>query len=307
MKKYRIWIYLTLATLFWAGNYVVGKSVITQITPLQLTFIRWLFASVILIVIAHWLEKPDWKQVLKSWPILMFLGLNGIIGYNMALYSALNYTSPINASLVSALNPALMVAVSAVLLHEKLTGIQKVGIAVSLTGVLVILTRGNLSRLATLDFNRGDLLMLLAIIVWTVYSIAGKRLKTIRPITASGVAAVISTILLLPVVIFQTKTPIHLDTSGILSVIYIILFPSVGSFIFWNTSVREIGAATAGVFLNLIPVFTSLISWFLGETITLIQISGGIMVFAGVYMTSGLLEKHKSDSQRKSLNKRDSG
>jgi drug/metabolite transporter (DMT)-like permease len=81
----------------------------------------------------------------------------------------------------------------------------------------------------------------------------------------------------------------------------------VGSFIFWNTSVREIGAATAGVFLNLIPVFTSLISWFLGETITLIQISGGIMVFAGVYMTSGLLEKHKSDSQRKSLNKRDSG
>lgn len=299
MKNLKYWIMLILASFFWAGNYTLGKAVVAQVTPLQLTFVRWLFASIFMLIIATIIEKPKWKQVLKSWPILLFLGFNGLIGYNMALYTALKYTTPVNASLVSALNPALMVAVSAVVLHERLSKIQKLGIIFSLSGVMVILTQGNLSRLVSLDFNRGDLLMLIAITVWTVYSIVGKRLKTIKPITASAVAALLSTLVMLPVVVCQTKAPLALNTSGILSVIYIVLFPSVGSLIFWNLSVRQVGAAAAGVTLNLIPVFTSLFSILMGESITLPQIIGGLMVFAGVYTTSGLLENQITKEKKK--------
>jgi drug/metabolite transporter (DMT)-like permease len=299
LKNLKYWIMLIMASFFWAGNYTLGKAVVAQVTPLQLTFVRWLFASILLLVIATIIEKPRWKQVFKSWPILLFLGFNGLIGYNMALYTALKYTTPVNASLVSALNPALMVAVSAVVLHERLSKLQKLGIVFSLSGVMVILTQGNLARLISLDFNRGDLLMLIAIAVWTVYSIVGKRLKTIKPITASAAAAALSTLVMLPVVIYQTKAPIALNTSGILSVVYIVVFPSVGSLMFWNLSVRQIGAATAGVTLNLIPVFTSLFSILMGEAITLPQIIGGLMVFAGVYTTSGLLENQIAKGKKK--------
>jgi drug/metabolite transporter (DMT)-like permease len=291
LKKYRIWIFLILCNLFWAGNYVFGKFVINEMTPLQLTFIRWLLASGILLVIAHFYEKPDWKSVWKSWPILAILGFNGIIAYNLALYSALNYTSPTNASLVSALNPALMVGVSALFLKEKLKGLQRLGIVVSLTGVFVVLTGGSFARLAAFDFNRGDLLMLVAITVWTLYSILGKRLKKVPPITATAVSALISTVILLPFAARQGFGLSSLSPLATLGIAYIVLFPSVGSFIFWNVSVREVGAAQASVFLNLIPVFTSLISFALGDQITLVQISGGALVFLGVYLTTGMLEK----------------
>lgn len=299
MKNLKYWIMLILASFFWAGNYTLGKAVVAQVTPLQLTFMRWLFASILLFIIATIIEKPKWKQVFKLWPVLLFLGVNGLIGYNMSLYTALKYTTPVNASLVSALNPALMVTVSAVVLHERLSKLQKLGIVFSLSGVMVILTQGNLARLVSLDFNRGDLLMLIAISVWTVYSIVGKRLKTIKPITASAAAAVLSTLVMLPVAVYQTKAPIVLNTSGILSVVYIVLFPSVGSLMFWNLSVRQIGAAAAGVTLNLIPVFTSLFSILMGEAITLPQIIGGLMVFAGVYTTSGLLENQITKGKKK--------
>lgn len=298
MNNLKYWIMLVFASLFWAGNYILGKAVVTQMTPYQLTFFRWLFSSILLVVIAQLAEKPNWRRVVKSWPILLFLGLNGLVGYNLALYTALKYTTPISASLVSALNPALMVAVSAVVLKESLSDFQKLGIVSSLTGVLVILTQGNVARLVALDFNRGDLLMLVAISVWTVYSIVGKRLKEIRPITASAAAAVLSTLVLAPGMALQ-GLPVSLTSSGVLSVIYIIFFPSVGALMFWNLAVRQIGAATAGVTLNLIPVFTTLLSLFLGQSITLTQILGGLLVFSGVLMTSGLLERQRMKSLHK--------
>jgi drug/metabolite transporter (DMT)-like permease len=162
---------------------------------------------------------------------------------------------------------------------------------VSLTGVFVVLTGGSFARLAAFDFNRGDLLMLVAITVWTLYSILGKRLKKVPPITATAVSALISTVILLPYAARQGFGLSSLSPLATLGIAYIVLFPSVGSFIFWNVSVREVGAAQASVFLNLIPVFTSLISFALGDQITLIQISGGALVFLGVYLTTGMMEK----------------
>jgi drug/metabolite transporter (DMT)-like permease len=291
MNQRKAWVMLTLCNLFWAGNYVFGKFVVGEMSPLLLTFVRWVFATTILIIIAYRFEKPDLKKIVKSWRILAVMGVSGIIVYNLSLYTALIYTSPTNAAVVSAMNPALLVLLSARLLREKLTRIQVLGIAVSFTGVLIIITRGSLTHLLNLQINRGDLLMLVAITAWTLYSILSKRLSDIQPLTATAASALIATVLLAPPALQQAAALREISSMAILGIVYIVLFPSVGSFIFWNLSVREIGAGKAGIFLNLIPVFTAMISYALGEMVTFVQLSGGLLVFVGVYMTTGLLEK----------------
>ncbi|SMP61528.1 DMT family transporter [Anoxynatronum buryatiense] len=294
MNQRKAWLLLIFCNLFWSGNYVFGKYVVGEMSPLLLTYVRWVPATALLLVIAQKMEKPDWKMAVKSWRVLAGMAVSGIIAYNMILYTALTYTSSTNAAVVSALNPALLVIVSAVLLREKLTRIQSLGIFVSFTGVLVIITGGSLAQLIAMQINRGDVMMLGAITVWTIYSIIGKRLAQVPPITATALSALMAIVILTPFAAPQFSTLYQLPPMAILGIVYIFLFPSVGSFIFWNVALREINAGKAGIFLNLIPVFTAGINLMLGVPVTLVQLTGGLLVFIGVYTTTGLLEKRLS-------------
>lgn len=291
MKRYKVWILMVLCILFWAGNYVFGKFVITEITPICLTFTRWFFASIILVIIANYVERPKWRDVLKQWPAMIGLALFGIVGYNSLLYSALEFTSPTNASLVNSFNPGLIAVVSAVYLREKISKIQSLGIVISLIGVFVILTSGNLFHIFVAEYNMGDLLMILAIITWTIYSMISKKLKTVPPITATAVSGIFAAIIMAPFALYQGLNLGNLSNLAITGIAYIIIFPSICSFIFWNIGVRELGASKAGVFLNLNPVFTAIISWTLGQYITSVQVAGGLLVFLGVFFTTGMFEK----------------
>lgn len=292
MSKYRVWLLLVLCNLFWAGNLVFGKFVVAEMTPVGLTFTRWLFASIILIFIAHIIEKPKWNTVFKEWPSLIGLAIFGIVAYNSVLYYALYFTSPTNASLVNSFNPGVIAVASAIYLREKISRIQGLGILVSLLGVLVIMTKGNLLQIFVTHYNKGDLLMIVAIILWTVYSIIGKKLTTIPPIASTAVSGLIAAIIMAPFAIAQGIDYAKLSTIAVTGVAYITIFPSIFSFIFWNMGVREIGASKAGVFLNLSPVFTAAISWALGQKITIVQVLGGLLVFLGVYITTGMFEKN---------------
>lgn len=288
MAKYKVWILLVLCNLFWAGNYVIGKYVVEEITPLWITFSRWILASLILIGIAHFVEKPEWKSVIKEWLKLVLMALLGIVGYNLVLYSALEFTSSTNAAFVSALNPAVMIVFSVIILRDRISTLQISGILVSLVGTMVILTGGSIGQVFQTEYNKGDLLMLAAIVLWTLYSIVGKQVKTIPTITATAASALIAAIIMAPFAIYQGLDFSGVSVFSLQGILYITIFPSVCSFVFWNVSVREVGAGKAGIFLNLIPVFTAIISWILGEKITLSQIVGGMLVFIGVYLTTGM-------------------
>jgi drug/metabolite transporter (DMT)-like permease len=177
------------------------------------------------------------------------------------------------------------------LLREKVSRIQASGFVLSLLGVLVILTRGNIIRVFQTEYNQGDLLVLGCVLVWTLYSIIGKRVKGVPPVTATAASTLLAAVMMLPFAIaegidFSTLSPLAL--SGIL---YIVLFPSICSFVFWNVSVRAVGASQAGITLNLIPVFTAMISVMLGERITQAQVWGGLLVFIGVTFASGLIDQ----------------
>ena len=291
MSKYKVWLLLIACNLFWAGNYVFGKYVTAEMTPLWITFSRWLLAIIIFFPIAHYLEKPEWKKISKSWASLVFMGMLGIIGYNIAVYSALNYTSSTNAVLVNSLTPGTIVIFSVIILRERISKLQSLGVVISLAGVLVILTQGNLIRIFQIEYNKGDLIMLFAVVVWTLYSILGRRLGDIPPITATAVSALFATILMAPFAISQGIDVTGISSLAVIGIIYIVIFPSVCSFIFWNIAIRQIGPSRAGIFLNLMPVFTAIISWTFGEKITGTQVGGGIFVMIGVYLTTGMLDQ----------------
>lgn len=262
-----------------------GKYVVAEMTPLQITFSRWLLAVFLLFPIAHWIERPNWKAVWKEWKLLFIMALLGIIGYNFLLYMALQFTTPINAALVNSINPTVIVLFSSLLLKERISLKSGLGLVISLLGVLLVLTKGQLQQLFQNTYNQGDLLMLLAILVWTIYSIIGRRMKTIPPISATAVSVSLGLLILLPFILIS-GIQFPQSSQAVIGILYMGIFPSVGSFIFWNVALRHIGASQAGIYLNLIVVFTAIFSLLVGQTITFIQIAGGVLVFIGVYLTN---------------------
>lgn len=298
MKTNRVWLLLIFCNLFWAGNYVFGSYVVAELAPLTITFYRCLFATILLIPLAYFLEKPTLQEIKAAWRSLIAMAFLGIIGYNFILYSALEYTSAMNASLVNALNPGVIVLFSFLLLKERLSRIQLSGFLLSLLGAMVVITGGRLDLLFQLKFNIGDIYMLGAVLVWTFYSLIARK-APIRPITAICVSTFFAVMILLPIGIMEPVVLFDVSITALTGILYMAIFPAVGSFIFWTISVREIGASKAGITLNLIPVFTAIISIILGHGVTASQVIGGVLVFIGVYLTSGLLEKTISNRHEK--------
>jgi drug/metabolite transporter (DMT)-like permease len=270
------------ATLFWAGNYVVGEAAVATIDPISLVFLRWLFAALPLIVIAVLVERPSWKQALRAWPWLLALSVTGVVGYTLLLYGALQYTSAFNASLINAFNPALIVLAAAIFLRERLTATSVIGVLLALAGVLIVLSRGDLGALASGGFGLGDLLMIGAIVAWTVYTILGRVAPKVPPITSTAVQAVMAAALMAAVTWFTGGPTLPVDAPGWWALAYIVVFPSVLSYLLWNRALTVIPPGRAGVFLNLLTVFTAVLTVLTGQAITLPQILGGLVILAGI-------------------------
>lgn len=276
---------LVAATVFWAGNYVLGKFAVRVIPPVSLVFLRWLIAALPLAAVASFAEKPDWKEVLKRWRLLAILAAFGLGGYTSLLYFALYRTSALNASLINSFNPALIMLAAAFFLGEELGPRRIAGTLVGFLGVLLVLTKGSLSSLAAFRFNPGDLLMLAAIVCWTVYTILGRRLKPVKPITATAAQAALIVLMMLPLLPF-TGLVLPATPQAAASLAYIAVFPSVLSYLCWNLALAKIEPGKAGVYLNLIVVFTALATVLLGTPLTAPQIAGGACVLGGVLLIS---------------------
>uniref|UniRef100_UPI001E4CEFB2 DMT family transporter n=1 Tax=Cellulomonas hominis TaxID=156981 RepID=UPI001E4CEFB2 len=271
------------ATLFWAGNYVLGAVAVREMTPVSLTALRWALAAVPLAVIAQVVERPDWRAVLRTWPRQVVLALLGMVGYALFVYTALQHTSSVNASLVNALNPALIALLGAVVAHRAPSGRAVAGMLVGLLGVLVVLTGGRLGALTALELNVGDLLMVGAIVVWSVYTIGGRGLAGVPPIASTAVQAAIAAVVMAP---FAATGHVHWPAgrNATVALVVIAVLPSVGSYLLWNLALRRVPPAEAGAYLNLITVFTVLISTATGYVLGAAQVVGGVLVLGGVLL-----------------------
>lgn len=275
---------LVLATLMWAGNYVVGSIAVQTMSPVELTWLRWLLACVPLLILAQVVEKPDWRNVVRHWPRLLLLAGLGVGGYNLLLYTALQYTTPQSASLINAANPAVMVVLAALLLRERIGWRGAAGLVLGLLGVLLIITNGALASVFTRTPNSGDLLMVAAIVVWSLYTIVGRGIA-VPPITATAAQGTLVAVLLAPVALLGGASW-PTDAAIGWAVIFIAIFPSIGSYVLWNSALKRIPPGRAGLFLNLITVFTVIIAVIMGAQLTTPQLAGGVIVFAGVALST---------------------
>ena len=284
------YIFLVLAVLFWSGNFVFGRLVSTSVEPLQLSFFRWFL---VLVLLSPYLII-NYKRVItifrKDYIILIILGALGIAGFNTFLYFGLQSTEAINALLINSFIPIMIVILSAIILKEKVTKLQLVGILISTLGVAFLITKGELKYLLNLEFSTGDLWILIAGLCWSFYSIFLKfRPKGIVPFDFLSITTFIG-VMILSVAFFYKGYSFDFNFISndevLYSLMYIIIFPSILSFYFWNTAISEVGANKAGQFAHLMPLFGSVLAYiFLGETLKTYHLIGAGFIASGIYLS----------------------
>lgn len=284
------YLLLVLTTLFWSGNFVVSRGMHAAIPPFALSFWRWALALLILALfgLRHLLAERDLAWQHKKFLIVQ--GVLGVAGFNSFIYLAMHSTTAINAALVNSCIPILIVLISRTMHNDRLSFRQGFGVAVSLSGVVLILSRGELATLAHLQFNKGDLLVFMAAMIWAFYSVNLKKYpRGLHPLAYQTAIAMVGLTVLLPLYLIEIGSgqTMTVTTGSVVTVIYVAVFASVLAFIFWNRAVTQLGANIAGPFIHLMPVFSTILAvFFLGETLTKNHILAILLIFGGIFMTT---------------------
>lgn len=281
---------LSLSSLFWAGNFVIGRALREDIHPVALNYWRWSVAVAILLPFTSRIFRQHARLMLQRWKYMLVMSITGIAGFHICVYQALQTTMAINALLFLSISPVMIVVGSRLMFHERVFARQVFGIGISLAGVLALLTRGDINQLLALQFNRGDLWMLLAVLLWSTYSVILKRKPAELPQQAFITGLAIYGVLLMLPLYLVTKPAglgITISTSTITAILYMGIFASVAAYFCWNYGVSQLGPNKAGVFLHLMPLFGAVLSvLFLGENIQLYHLLGAVMIAAGIILSN---------------------
>jgi drug/metabolite transporter (DMT)-like permease len=290
LKNPSPYLLLTLASLFWAGNWVVGRAMRNEIPPVAMGFWRWVVALLILLPFAAPELKRNWRVVRANWFTLALLGGLGATLFNTMIYVGLQYTAATNGVLFNSVTPILIILMSWLAFRERLGAWQTTGVVLSLAGVAVIVARGEPQILAALRFNRGDLWLISAMFLWALYTIVLRR----RPpgLSAIGFLAAMLLLglpLLLPFYLWELfmRGGFALSVPAVAALAYYATLPSIVAYLFWNRGVAQIGPNKAGLFVHLMPVFGALLSViFLGERLYAYHFVGAAMIFGGIWLTT---------------------
>ena len=282
---------LVCATLFWAGNFMVGKlAFLTNIPPMSLVFYRWLLVWLILLPFTL-KEILKYKNViLDNLPLLFFLALTSVGLFNSFTYLSLVHTQVINASLFNTAVPATIILVCFLLKIEKTNIFQLSGLLISTLGILAIVTKLDLNILLSLNFNKGDLFMIIAIVSWGVYSaFLKKRNFEISLLALVQIICTFGLFLLAPAFLIELNQgySININLNLIYILLYVAIFPSIGSYYCWAGAVSIIGANRAGIFLSLIPLFSSIFAIiFFDENFLFFHLIGTILIILGLILSN---------------------
>ena len=283
------YLLLSLTSLFWAANIVLARYVAGHVPPLTLSCIRWIGVFLILLPFARPHLKRDWPALRANLPLMVLLSATGFAFNNAVSYWAMQYTEALNALLIQSAGPLFVALWSLVLFGTRLTRGQLAGIVISLIGVLTIILRGDVSALAGIRLNRGDMMFAGSLLSFGLYS----ALMTRRPVTHQLSLICFTTgcgaILLLPFSIWEYSTGLVLkpDALTIATLVYVVVFASTLAYLFFNRGIALIGPNRAAPFLHLVPVFGSALAiLLLGEELRLFHLVGYALVLAGVIIAS---------------------
>jgi len=283
------YLLLSITALCWAGNAIVGRLAAGHIPPVTLSFLRWSLAFLIVLPFAWKHLVQDWSAIRGRLGTMIVLSVTGIGAFNTLQYWALEYTQALNTLLLQSAGPLLVAVWSLILLGIRLTLAQAGGIVLSLAGVLVILLHGDLTTLSSIEFNRGDIIFIVALTIFGLYSVLSLKRPQISGLSFVAFTFGCGAACLIPLLVWEllSRPVMRLDTANLLSLFYVAVFPSTVAYLCFNRGVQLIGANRAAPFFHVVPVFGSAMAIaFLGERPQLFHIIGFALVLTGVFVAS---------------------
>lgn len=283
------YLLLTLTMLFWAGNFVVGRWAAGNVPPVTLAFLRWSGAAALIVPLAWRALRADWPTLRANAGIVLGLGLLGSGLFNTLQYLALTETTAVNAAILQSAGPALIALAGFLIQRERAEPNALVGIAVSLAGVLMVVAQGSWQTLAQLSLNRGDLVMLAAMVIWALYTVLLARRPAVDPLAFAAATYIIAALINLPLAAGEHWLGARIAHSqgAWLAIAYTAIFPSLLAYLFFNRGVEIVGATKAGVTMNLVPLFAAVLAMaLLGEQPGLHHAFGFALILAGVWLAS---------------------
>ena len=290
-KNNLAYLLLILTTLFWSGNFIVGKAAsMFEIPPFSLNFYRWFFACLILMPFTAKELIKKREYILTNIGFFIILGITSITIFNSIVYYSLYYTQVISGVLMISTIPVWIIFISSLLNIEKTNIFQITGVILSLTGVIFIISKADFNLLKNLAFNKGDLSMIVAMFSWAVYSALLKKKKyEISQITLLQVVIICGLLFLIPIYYIEMSmgNVIKLGKPFYLTLAYVVIFPGLASFFFWIKGIALIGANRAGIFLHLMPIFGAIMAMIIfDEKFMLYHFLGAIFIIAGITLSN---------------------
>ena len=276
--------------LAWSGNAIIGRAVVGAVPPVTLAFLRWIGAALLVAVIAG---RPLWRDLpimRRRWPAMLLLSATGIAVYNTVVYAALHTTTALNTLLLQSTTPLFVLAWNFLLFRQPTTPRQVLAILVSLAGVLVVAAQGSLATLAALRFNSGDLLVVAALADYALYTALLRLRPAVHPLSFVAGTCALGALMLAPLAGWELGSGAVVKSTALAlgSIAYVCLIPSAFAYLCFNRGVELIGAARAGQYMHLMPVFGAVLAvLLLGERVHAYHFAGIGLIAAGLLLASG--------------------
>ena len=290
-KKYLAYLLLVLATLFWSGNFIVGKlATLFEIPPMSLNVFRWISVWIILMPFTYREIYKNLSYIKKNILIIGFMGVITISTFNSVVYVALNYTQVINAVLVLAAIPAATIVLSSLMKIEKTNFFQIFGLILSVVGIGSIISNGDIQRIIFLSFNKGDLWMLVCVLTWALYSTLLKKYKfKFSQFSLIQLMVSVGLLFLIPQYFYEQSIglEVNFNKAFFLILFYVVIFPAIAAYYCWQKGIEIIGPNRASMFIQLMPLFSAIMAIIIfKEKFELYHFAGAAFIVSGIYLSN---------------------
>lgn len=302
MKNLKIYMTLFGFSIFTGATFNVAKYTVGYFSPSSAAAWRFGLAAIVMLIILFFTEGIKMSQLRKNAGSYILLGMVGIFGFNALFFEGLKHTSPVNGALIMGLNPLLTSLFARLILKDRFTKNQILGVAFAFVGVLFVITHGSIETIRTLSISSGDLIIFTGNLCWALYGVLGRRFVTGgTALTTTTYTMVVGGISLIILSLF-TSNPVplhHIPIAAWGAIAFMAFFTSVLGYLWWNQGIKKIGASKTSIFFNLVPVVTMVISFVMGTQIKLFQGIGVILVLLGVFTASEIISISKQNNKEK--------
>ena len=291
LKKYLAYILLIVAALCWSGNFIVGKfAYLFEVPPLTLNVFRWISVWFILLPFTYKEIYNNLDYIKKNFLVIGFMGIITISTFNSVVYFALNYTQVINAVLVLAAIPAITIILSSLMKIDKTNFLQIIGLVLSILGISSIISNGEIQRITSLNFNKGDLWMLVCVITWSLYSTLLKKYKfKFSQFSLIQLMVSVGILFLIPQYFYEQSIGLEVKFNKpfFLILFYVVIFPAIFAYYCWQKGIEIIGPNRATMFIQLMPLFSALMAIIIfKEIFELFHFVGAAFIVSGIYLSN---------------------